>query len=81
MICETDTVSQVFACACLPAVVAVKVIRVVGVILKQQRLLVNNSVTLLTDVLAKAPSFLSVVTWTTQVPDRREREKYRKTDI
>lgn len=55
--------SQLFA-----AVVAVEVIRVIGVILEQKRLLVNNGVTLLTDVLAKAPSFLSVVAWTTQVP-------------
>lgn len=62
-------------CACLPAVVAVEVIGVVGVILEQEWLLFNNGVTLLTDVLAKAPSFLSVVTRTTQVPDGRERDR------
>lgn len=67
-------------CVCLPAVVAVEVIRVVGVILKQQRSLIYNGVTLLTDVLAKAPSFLSVVTWTAQVPDGKEKEKYRKVE-
>lgn len=59
-------------CACLPAVVAVEVIRVVRIILEQQRLLLNNGVALLADVLAKAPGFLSIVTWTTQVPDGRE---------
>lgn len=59
-------------CVYLPAVVAVEVIRVVRVILEQERLLLNNGVTLLTDVLAEASSFLSVVTWTTQVPDGRQ---------
>lgn len=53
---------------CLPAVVAVEVIRVVGVVLEKQRLLLNNGVALLADVLAKAPSFLSVVTWAAQMP-------------
>lgn len=62
----------------LPAVIAVEVIRVVGVILEQQRSLVYNCVTLLTDVLAKAPSFLPVVTRTTQVPDGREKEMNRQ---
>lgn len=62
-------------CVCLPAVVAVEVIRVVGVIFEQQRLLLNNGMTLLTDVLAKAPSFFSVVTGTTQVPDGRSEEQ------
>lgn len=61
-------------CACLPAVVTVEVIRVVGVVLEQQRLLINYGMALLTDVLAQAPSFLSVVAWTAQVPDGRERE-------
>lgn len=56
------------SCQLLTAVVAVEVIRVVRVILEQQRLLLNNGVTLLTDVLAEASSFLSVVTRTTQVP-------------
>lgn len=58
-------------CVCLPAVVAVEVIGVVRVVLEKKRLLLNDGVTLLTDVLAEAPSFLSVVARTTQVPDRR----------
>lgn len=80
MLCEIDTADQVFVCvcACLPAVVAVEVIRVVGVILEQQRLLLNNGVTLLTDVLAEATSFLSVVAWTTQVPEESVRNKWEK---
>ncbi len=65
----------VCVCACLPAVVAVEVIRVVGVVLEQQRLLLDDGVTLLTDVLAEAPGFLSIVTWTTQVPDGRQRNR------
>lgn len=52
----------------LPAVVAVKVIRVIGVILEQQMLLLDDGVTLLADVFAETPSFLAVVTWATQVP-------------
>lgn len=55
-------------CTRLPAVVAVKVIGVIGVILEQQMLLLDDGVTLLTDVFAETPSFLAVVTWTTQVP-------------
>lgn len=72
MVSESEAAGQVCACACLPAVVTVEVIGVVGVILEQQRLLLDNGVTLLTDVLAEAPGFLSVVTWTTQVPDGRQ---------
>lgn len=45
----------------LPAVVAVEVIGVVGVILEQERLLLNDGVTLLADVLSETPSLLSVV--------------------
>lgn len=56
----------------LPAVVAVEVIRVVGVILEQKGLLFNDGVTLLANVLAEATSFLSVVARTTQVPDSSE---------
>ena len=66
-------------CARLPAVVAVEVIRVVRVILEQEGLLLNNGVALLTDVLAEAPSFLPVVTWTTQVPDGREDYRQHRT--
>lgn len=54
-------------------------IGVVGVILEEQRLLLNNGVALLTDVLAEAPSFLSVVTWAAQMPDGAPRGK-EKTD-
>lgn len=60
---------------CLPAVVAVEVVGVVGVVLEQQRLLLNDGVTLLTDVLAETPSFLPVVTRTTQVPDGKKTRK------
>lgn len=64
----------------VPAVVAVEVVRVVGVVLEQQRLLLNDGVTLLTDVLAQAPSFLPVVAWTTQVPEGDvKKKKKRKT--
>lgn len=63
------------SCQLLTAVVAVEVIRVVRIILEQQRLLLNNGVTLLADVLAEAPSFLPVVAWTTQVPDGRGRNR------
>lgn len=52
----------------LSAVVAVEVIRVVGVILKEQWLLINNGVTFLTDVFSEAPGFFAVVAWATQVP-------------
>lgn len=65
----------VCACVCLPAVVAVEVVRVVGVVLEQQRLLLNDGVTLLTDVLAESTSFLPVVTRTTQVPDGKKTRK------
>lgn len=75
MIRDTDTAGQIRVCACLPAIVAVEVIRVVGVILEQEWLLFNNGVTLLADVLAEAPSFLSVVTWTTEVPDGGEKNR------
>lgn len=61
-----------------PAVVAVEVIRMVGVVLEQQRMLFNDGVTLLTDVLAQATSLLSVVTRTTQVPNGRERVRERQ---
>lgn len=66
-------------CVCLPAVAAVEVIRMVGVILEQQRPLLYNGVTLLTDVLAKSPSLLSVVTGPAQVPDGTERKKWDST--
>lgn len=55
-----------------PAVVAVEVVRVVGVVLKDQRLLLDDGVTLLADVLAQAAGFLPVVARPTQVPESRE---------
>lgn len=69
---------RVCLCACLPAVVAVEVVRVVGVVLEEQRLLLDDGVTLLADVLAQSPSFLPVVTRTTQVPDGGKTEKNKK---
>lgn len=54
-----------------PAVVAVEVVRVVGVVLKDQRLLFDDGVTLLADVLAQAAGFLTVVARPTQVPEFR----------
>lgn len=65
-------------CVCVPAVVAVEVVRVVGVVLEEQRLLLDDGVTLLADVLAQPPSFLPVVTRTAQVPDGKERRRKRR---
>ena len=42
---------------------------VVGVILKDQRLLLYDGVTLLADILAQATSFLAVMARATQVPE------------
>lgn len=47
-------------------------VRVVGVVLKDQRLLLDDGVTLLADVLAQAAGFLPVVARPTQVPESRE---------
>lgn len=52
----------------LPAVGAVEVVRVVGVVLEYQRLLINDGMTLLADVFSKASGFLTVVTGATQMP-------------
>lgn len=54
-----------------PAVVAVEVVRVVGVVLKDQRLLFDDGVTLLADILAQAAGFLTVMARPTQVPGVR----------
>lgn len=51
-----------------PAVVAVEVIGVVGVVLEEEGLLLDDGVALLADVLAEAAGFLPVVTRTAQVP-------------
>lgn len=59
-----------------PAVVAVEVVRVVGVVLKDQRLLFDDGVTLLADVLAQAAGFLAVVARPTQVPEPRRRRQH-----
>lgn len=45
---------------------------VIGVVLKDQRLLFNDGVALLADVLAQAPSFLAVMARATKVPDVNE---------
>lgn len=52
----------------LPAVGAVEVVWMVGVVLEYQGLLVNDGVALLADVFAEAPGFLPVMTGATQVP-------------
>lgn len=54
-----------------PAVVAVEVVRMVGVVLKDQRLLFDDGVTLLADILAQAAGFLTVMARPTQVPEVR----------
>lgn len=51
-----------------PAVVAVEVIWVVGIVLEEEGLLLDDGVTLLADVFAEATGFLPVVTRTAQVP-------------
>lgn len=52
----------------LPTIVAVEVVWVIGVILKDQWLLFNDGMALLADVLAQATSLLSVMARATQVP-------------
>lgn len=65
-----------------PAVVAVEVVRVVGVVLKDQRLLVDDGVTLLADILAQAAGFLTVMARPTQVPEvRRGAESQQKSEL
>lgn len=44
-------------------------VRVIGVILKDQRLLFNDGMALLADILSKAASFLTVVARATQMPE------------
>lgn len=56
---------------CLPAVVTVEVIRVIGIILEEKRLLFDDGVTLLTDVFSESAGFLLVVTGATQMPKGR----------
>lgn len=51
----------------LTAVTAVKVVGMVGVVFENEGLLLDDGVTLLTDVLPEAPSFLAVVTWTAEM--------------
>lgn len=57
-----------FSCQFLATVVAVEVVWVIGVILKDQRLLFNDGMALLADVFAQATSFLAVMARATQVP-------------
>lgn len=51
----------------LTAVAAVEVVRMVGVIFENEGLFLNDGVTLLTDVLPEAPSFLAVMTRTAEM--------------
>lgn len=46
----------------------------VGVIFENEGLLLNDGVTLLTDVLPEAPSFLAVMTWTAEMAGKHRRE-------
>lgn len=55
-----------------PTVAAVEVVWMIGVVLKDQRLLLNDGMTLLADVLAQSASFLTVMTGTTKVPAAEE---------
>ena len=57
----------------LPAVGAVEVVWMVGVVLEYQWLLVDDGVALLADVFAEAPGFLPVMTGVTQVPKQSHR--------
>lgn len=52
----------------LPTVSAVEVIWMVGIVPKHQRLLINYQMALLTDVLAQALSFFTVMAWPAQMP-------------
>lgn len=52
----------------IPTVGAVEVIRMVGIIPKHQRLLINYQVALLTNVLAQSLSFFTVMAWPAQMP-------------
>jgi len=50
-----------------PTVAAVEVVGVVGVILEDERLLLDDGMALLADVLPQAAGLLPVVAWTAQV--------------
>lgn len=52
-----------------PAVVTVEVVWVIWIVLKDERLLFNNSMALLADILAEAPSLLPIMARATQVPE------------
>lgn len=69
----------------LTTVGAVEVVRVVGVILEDKRVLLDDGMALLTDVLAQTTSFLSVMTWTTQMTagifDKSNVSEYSLTEI
>lgn len=53
----------------IPTIAAVEVVWVIRVILKDQRLLFNDGMALLADILAQATSFLTVMARATQVPE------------
>lgn len=69
----TWIISEVFIlqkkskCWVLPTVAAVKVIRVVWIILEDKWLFIYDGVTLLANILAKATSSLTDVAWTAQM--------------
>jgi len=60
-------VAWVFGVCYSPAVIAVEVVRMVRVILENQRDVINDGLTFLADVLPQTVSLLTVVTWTAQV--------------
>ncbi len=60
-------VACVFRVCYSPAVIAVEVVRMVRVILENQRDVINDGLTFLADVLPQTVSLLTVVTRTAQV--------------
>lgn len=50
-----------------PTVTAVEVVGMVGVVFENEGLFLDDGVTLLTDVLPEAPSFLTVMAWTAEM--------------
>lgn len=54
-------------CQLLTTVTAVEVVGMVGVVFENEGLFLDDGVTLLTDVLPEAPSFLTVMAWTAEM--------------
>lgn len=54
----------------LPAVGTVEVIGMIGIVLEDERLFINDCMAFLANVLAQAPGFLSIVAGAAKVPSR-----------